>query len=396
MTSETSAARRALLLEPQPFYTDRGTPIAVRQVLRALSELGWSVDVLTFPIGEPVDIPNVRLHRVGNPVGFRHVAVGFSPQKVLLDLLMAGDLVRRLRRERYDVVHAVEETGFLAALLRGRGGPAIVYDMASSIPEQLGRKGLLGAPPLRRSFEAAERWLLGKAGCVICSAGLGDHARAVAPGATVREWRFPAELDAAAPDAVAALRRELGLPPHSPVIVYGGNFAAYQGVDLLIEAANEALAAVPDAHLVCVGAAADAELAAAASLVSPGVADRVHLLPRQPRQRVPLYLGLAEILVSPRSYGDNFPLKLFDYLAMGKPIVATRIKAHTCVLDETIACLAEPTAAGLATAMTRLLRDPGERARLAAAAADYARLHLSWDGFKALVAEVYALARAPR
>lgn len=396
MTPETSAAPRALLLEPQPFYTDRGTPIAVRQVLRALSELGWSVDVLTFPIGEPVDIPRVRIERVGNPLGFRQVAVGFSPQKVFLDLLMAGDLARRLRRQRYDVVHAVEETGFLAATLRGRGGPPIVYDMASSIPEQLARKGLLAAPPLRRFLEAAERWLLGKAGCVICSAGLGDHARAVAPGATVREWRFPAELDAAPPGAVAALRRELGLAPAAPVIVYGGNFASYQGVDLLLKAAGEALAAVPEAHLVCVGAADDAELAAAAALVSPAVADRVHLLRRQPRQRVPLYLGLAEILASPRSYGDNFPLKLFDYLAMGKPILATRIKAHTCVLDERIACLAEPTVPGLAAAMIRLLRDSSERARLGAAAADYAARHLSWDGFKVLVGEVYALARASR
>ncbi|HMR30229.1 MAG TPA: glycosyltransferase [Geminicoccaceae bacterium] len=396
MAPDTSAAPRALLLEPQPFYTDRGTPIAVRQVLRALSELGWSVDVLTFPIGEPVDIPNVRVERVGNPLGFRHVAVGFSPQKVLLDLLMAGDLVRRLRRERYDVVHAVEETGFLAALLRGRGGPPIVYDMASSIPEQLARKGLLGAPPLRRSLEAAERWLLRKAGCVICSAGLGEHARAAAPAATVREWRFPAELDPAPPEAVAALRRQLGIPEGAPVVVYGGNFASYQGVDLLVRAANEALAAMPGAHLVCVGAADDGELAAAAALVSPAVADRVHLLERQPRQRVPLYLGLAGILVSPRSYGDNFPLKLFDYLAMGRPIVATRIKAHTCVLDERIACLAEPDAAGLAAALTRLLRQPDECARLAAAAAGYADRHLSWDGFKALVAEIYGLARASR
>ena len=90
MTFEPSATQRALLLEPQPFYTDRGTPIAVRQVLRALSELGWTVDVLTFPMGEPVDIPRVQLHRVGNPLGFSHVKVGFSPQKLLLDGLMAG------------------------------------------------------------------------------------------------------------------------------------------------------------------------------------------------------------------------------------------------------------------------------------------------------------------
>ncbi len=396
MTPQPSAAPRALLLEPQPFYTDRGTPIAVRQVLRALSELGWAVDVLTFPMGEPVYIPRVQVERVGNPLGFRHVKVGFSPQKLLLDLLMAGDLVRRLRRQRYDVIHAVEETGFLAALLRGKGGAPIVYDMASSLPEQLAQKPVFRSALLQGFFRSAERWLLARAGCVICSAGLADHARSAAPAARVREWRFPAELDEAAPAEVAALRQELGLPAEAPVVVYSGNFAAYQGIDLLVAAAGEALAQVPEAHLVCVGAATEAEVAAARAGLAAGAADRVHLLGRQPRERVPLYLGLADILVSPRSYGDNFPLKLFDYLAMGKAILATRIKAHTCVLDDRIARLAEPTREGLTAAMVELLRRPDERARLGSAAAAFAREQLSWESFKGLVAEVYALARTPR
>lgn len=396
MTFEPSATQRALLLEPQPFYTDRGTPIAVKQVLRALSELGWTVDVLTFPIGEPVDIPRVQLHRVGNPLGFRHVKVGFSPQKLLLDGLMAGDLALRLRRERYDVIHAVEETGFLAAMLRGRNGPPIVYDMASSLPEQLAQKPIFRAAPLQRFFRGAERWLLQRAGCVICSAGLAEHARAMAPAATIREWRFPAELEPPPADAVAALRAELALPPAATVIVYSGNFASYQGIDLLLGAANQALAADADAHLVCVGAATADEIEAAKAVLAPGVMPRVHLIGRQPRERVPLYLELGDILVSPRSYGDNFPLKLFDYLAMGKPILATRIKAHTCVLDEGIAKLAPPSAEGLAAAMLELLRQPEERQHLARSSADFARRELSWDSFKALVAEVYALARAGR
>jgi glycosyltransferase involved in cell wall biosynthesis len=396
VTPEPRAAPRALLLEPQPFYTDRGTPIAVRQVLRALSELGWSVDVLTFPIGSAVDIRGVRIDRVGNPLGFRHVAVGFSPQKLLLDGLMAVDLASRLRRERYDVIHAVEEAGFLAATLRRRNGPPIVYDMASSLPVQLAQKPILRTAPLQSCFRAAERWLLSRAGCVVCSAGLGDHARRMAPTATVREWRFPAELEPPSADAVAALRAELRLPAAARPIVYSGNFASYQGIDLLLGAAREVLAAVPDAHLICVGAATEAEIAGAAAAFPPDLAGRVRLIGRQPRERVPCYLALGHILVSPRSYGDNFPLKLFDYLAMGKPIVATRIEAHTCVLDQRIASLAPPSAEGLAMTIRELLQRPDEAARLAAGAADFARRELSWDSFKGLVAEVYALAGARR
>jgi hypothetical protein len=40
---------RVLFVAPQPFYEDRGTPIAVRQVLQALGQLGYAVDLLTYP-----------------------------------------------------------------------------------------------------------------------------------------------------------------------------------------------------------------------------------------------------------------------------------------------------------------------------------------------------------
>src|SRR5262245_12832040 len=52
---------RVLVVAPQPFYEDRGTPIAVRQVVEALSHLGRSIDVLTYPVGRSVEIPRVSV-----------------------------------------------------------------------------------------------------------------------------------------------------------------------------------------------------------------------------------------------------------------------------------------------------------------------------------------------
>jgi glycosyltransferase involved in cell wall biosynthesis len=394
--SAAVAPGRALLLEPQPFYTDRGTPIAVRDVLRALSELGWRVDVLTFPMGEDVQIPNVTLHRVGNPLGFRHVKVGFSPQKLLLDGLLAAQLRSRLRAVRYDVVHAVEETAIIYAGMAGRGGPPFVYDMASSLPEQLVAHPLFRWGPWPRSLAATERWLLNRAASVVCSAGLGDHVRAVAPDARFREWRFPAEIEPAPGPEVEALRRELGLDVAGRVILYIGNFASYQGTDLLLDAAPLVLRERPDAVLLCVGAAGADELKAAEARLPADVASRVRLVGRQARQRVPAFLGLADLLVSPRSFGANFPLKLFEYLAAGKAIVATDIRAHRCVLDESLALLVPATREGLAGGMLRLLRDPEQARGLADRALRYAAQELSWLSFKALVADIYATALAPR
>jgi len=55
---------RILMLAPHPFFQARGTPIAVRTVLEFLSARGHRVDVLTFPEGEDLDLPNCRFYRV--------------------------------------------------------------------------------------------------------------------------------------------------------------------------------------------------------------------------------------------------------------------------------------------------------------------------------------------
>src|SRR5690606_17680674 len=54
---------RVLLLAPHPFFQHRGTPIAERALLEVLSAQGHSVDVVTFPEGEAVDVPGCRIYR---------------------------------------------------------------------------------------------------------------------------------------------------------------------------------------------------------------------------------------------------------------------------------------------------------------------------------------------
>jgi glycosyltransferase involved in cell wall biosynthesis len=393
-TSRSAERPRALIVSPQPFYVDRGTPIAVRYVLTALSELGWEAELLCFPKGGDVTIPGVAIRRVGNPVGIRRIPVGFSPQKLVLDALLAPMIRKRLKSGRYDVVHGVEEGAILLAVLKGRNGPPLVYDMASSLPEQLVQKRLFRLPPLPGIFELIERWVLGKAAVVVCSAGLEDRVKAIAPVTPLRPWRFPAQAPQVSSTEMLALRRKLEIPETGLILLYAGNFASYQGIELLCGAATRILGQAPEAFLVLVGAANDTEIAATRGRLPREHLNRVRLIGRQPRESIGVWLAIADILLSPRTYGVNFPLKLFDYLATGKPIVATDIAAHRCILDERIAALVPPTPEALADGIARLLANPAEAAALGAAAGRFAAEHLSWKAFVRLIDELYATARA--
>lgn len=152
--------RKILLVAPQPFYEDRGTPIAIRHVLDALSAAGHRVDLLTFAVGRDISLPGLRIFRVGRLFGFKHIPIGFSIRKLLLDILLVFALLRMLRSQDYWCVHAVEEAVFPALMLGPGLDVPVIYDMQSCIPDQLRGHPFFGLSIIQRLLLAWERWAL--------------------------------------------------------------------------------------------------------------------------------------------------------------------------------------------------------------------------------------------
>ena len=299
VTSEVKGGRRVLVVAPQPFYEDRGTPICVRQVVEALAQLGHRVDILTYPIGQNLGSAAVAVHRSSNPFRISNVPVGFSLRKLLLDSTLVIRLRQLLASGRYDAVHAVEEAAFPAALWGPKFGVPVIYDMHSSMAEQMGSLTPFRNGIGRRFFGGMERWLLDRASLVVSSAGLARRVREISPAARIREWRFSSEIAPVEPLQVAALRESLRIAPHQRVVLYSGTFERYQGLRTLLVAIPQVLAENPDAVFVLVGV--DGEQAAVriqrVAKAIPG--ERLRLVSRQPRHSIPTYFAMADVLVSP-------------------------------------------------------------------------------------------------
>ncbi|MFI4884022.1 MAG: glycosyltransferase family 4 protein [Steroidobacterales bacterium] len=388
MPTQSVTSRRVLVVTPQPFYQDRGTPIALGHTCRALGQLGYEVDLLAFPIGRDTLIPATQIHRCANPLGIRAVPIGFSAGKALLDLTLARSFWRLLRTRDYSAVHAVEEAAYLAAVLCPRVGKPFVYDMASAIPVELRRHRVLGTALAQRGLGAFERLAMRRASQIICSTGLADYVRGVVPGVSFTEWRFPPLIDAADEGAVRQLRAELNIPRDAHVVAYTGSFAAYQRLDLLFEAFTQALAVDPKLLLVCVGASAEARAATLAQF-TPQVRERVRILTRESRDRMPGYLAMAGCLISLRPSSDNLPLKVLDYMAAGRPIVATRGRAHEPVLNGERAFLCEAYAGSVKAAILEVFSSPRRAAAVARAAREHALQNYGWDHFVQLIDGLY-------
>ena len=114
-----------------------------------------------------------------------------------------------------------------------------------------------------------------------------------------------------------------------------------------------------------------------------GIAAAAIFAGQRPAEEIPAFLDAADVLVSPRSLGTNTPLKIYQYLRSGRPIVATRLLTHTQVLDDEVSFLTEATAEGFGAGILAALADP-ERARAVGARARHlAETKYSYEAYLA-------------
>lgn len=359
------------MIAPEPFFEPRGTPFSEFHRIRALVELGHTVDLVTYPFGKDVTVRGLRVFRCLRPPFIHRVRIGPSLAKLPLDAALTLTAVRRAMAERYDAVHSHEEGSFVGVLLAAALGVPHLYDMHSSLPQQLANFAFSRSRLLAGVFAWLERFVIRRSRVVVVICPhLEETVRAIEPGVpTVLIENAPGSGDMPVAGSGESVRTRLGLAPGTDVVLYTGTFEAYQGLDLLFAAAARVAAERPNVRFVLAGGE-PAQVRAAQSQAEAAGAGRVVVFAGQrPAEEIPGFLDAADVLVSPRSTGTNTPLKIYQYLRSGRPIVATRLLTHTQVLTDDVAFLADATAQGFAAAILDALRDPvraravGERAK---------------------------------
>ncbi len=377
------------MIAPEPFFEARGTPFSEYHRIRALVDLGHTVDLVTYPFGRDVTLPGLRVHRSWRPPFVRGVKVGPSLAKIPLDLLLALKALHVALKWRFDYVHSHEEGGGIGLVLARLRGVPHLYDMHSSLPEQLSNFDFSRSRLLLGAFRALERRMLrGSASVIVICKRLEDVARAIAPLAhIVLIENAPGSTETTGGGALVPVRERVGLDGGVPVVLYTGTFEAYQGLDLLFKAMRAVLDVRPEARLLLAGGKPDQVERARRDAEREGLGHAAMFAGERPAEEIPSYLAAADVLVSPRSRGTNTPLKIYQYLRAGRPIVATNLLTHTQVLDGRVAELTEPTPAAFAAGILRVLGDPEYAARLGRAAGELAATRYTYASYVARTSE---------
>lgn len=382
---------RILMLVPQLFYSARGTPLSAYHRTRDLIALGHEVEILTYGLGEPAPDAALVVHRARGPHFARSLPQGPSRLKIWFDVLFLVELLRLLRRERFDLLWGHEEGGFLGVLAGRLFGVPLVYDMHSSLPLQIRDWGFSRSERVVNVFRAVERTILRRAvASVSIAPKLTRTALDVLPSARVVTVlnRFEIE-DTADAGAGARLRAELGIAPGQKLVLYAGSFVALQALDLLLAAVPHVLREAPDTRFVLVGGRSEEVAALTREAEALGVAPAMRILAHRPQSEMPTFLAAADVLVSPRVQGINPPGKLFTYLHSGRPIVATARPIHDQILDERCAILTPPDAPGLARGLLVALRDEARVRAVVAGAETLLRTEYHPDRRREAYAQVF-------
>jgi glycosyltransferase involved in cell wall biosynthesis len=368
---------KVLAVAPQPFFTPRGTPFSVYYRSLVAGRLGASVDLLTYGEGDDVSLPGVRTIRIPAMRFLGPVRIGPSLGKLVRDIVMALWTTAILIRRRYDVVHAHEEAIFWCQFLRPFFNFKLVYDMHSSLPQQLKNFEYTESRLIGGVFRWLERHALRHSDAVvtICTA-LAEYAEAemadserhiLIENSLFDEIRLVAKEGDGHPDSAVGGSAP-ALPAGRPLVLYAGTFEPYQGLELLLSSFAIAVKEVPDAFLCLVGGT-EAQIRQYRDVATErGLGEEVSLSGRVPPHVAKALLARASIVTSPRLTGTNTPLKIYEALASGVPLVATDIASHTQVLDGEVCFLAQPEPDSFAQALVSALTDQESRDRRVVAA----------------------------
>ncbi len=379
-----------------PFPHARGTPVRILRMSEALAALGHEVHVVTYHLGEGAADPALRLHRTRDVASYRQFGPGPTLGKLLvLDPLLIAKLRGVLREHPIDVIHAHHYEGLLVAVAAGtmsglrRPRPGarvpVIYDAHTLLASELPYYGRGLPARLKRALGLKlDRWLPQWSDHIIAvtdtirdklvSNGIGPDRITTVPNGVECEHFDPGRGPRPAQDG-------------KKTVLFTGNLARYQGIELLLEAFAKIVRSKPDVRLAI---AANSSFAPYEPLAQElGVRGAIDLLPAPEFDRLPALLASADVTVNPRTECDGMPVKLLNYMAAGKPVVSFAASAPGAEHRRTAWLVADADAAAFAEGILTVLDDPELAEELGREARRYVEANCRWSTMAERAQSVY-------
>ena len=380
---------KILMIAPEPFFESRGTPFSEFFRITALCQAGYQVDLVTYPIGEDVEIKGLRIFRCLKLPFMKSVKTGPSFKKLILDFFLFFRAGTRLLRQRYDLIHTHEEANIMGVIYSKITRTPHLYDMHSSLVQQMSNFKFTKSKFIIAVFRFIEKRSLKNARSVIviCPA-LFDYAAGIIDSAKlflIENFidNTPLKFDT---HKLTQVKKEIN-SGDKITVMYTGTLETYQGIPLLIDCMKHLSEKF---QLILIGGKEYQIQELKNKIKKDNLESKIRLLGKKKPEMIPFYLKASDVLASPRITGTNIPLKIYSYLKCGVPVVATDLYTHTQTLTKDIAILVKPDPADFARGIKDAVSEKGSR--VSKNALDFCKKNYNFKRYLELVKKSVELA----
>lgn len=211
------------------------------------------------------------------------------------------------------------------------------------------------------------------------------------PGSKIHVINNGANIDLFRPMTTQKAKRELNLDVCKSHVCFVGNLAPWQGVEYLIQASPNILEKEPDTTFLIVGDGILKEklITLADSL---NVSRNYIFTGSVPYGQVSMYINACEVCVVPKRplKSGYSPLKLYEYMACGKPVIASRVDGFEVLEQINSGLLVNPEdPKEFSTAILQLLSDPYLREKMGFNGRNYVQKSQSWKAVSEKVLDIF-------
>ncbi len=374
-----------------PFPVAQGSQVYIKQMTEALVKRGHHLHLVCYHFGTYHEEYNFTIHRIPRLTTYSRYRAGPSLQKPFLDLMLSLKLWQVVKKEKIDIIHAHNYEAALAGLLvRTMTGIPVIFNSHNVLSDELYTYFRL---PFTKSIAKTTAWLLDtyipkKADyCITVSEesikflirkGVPqERIKFIPPGIN---YSFRGIFNS------QAIREKYHLGENS-LIIYTGNLDGYQNIDFLFEVIKIVAHSLSNFTLVIITTSDYNHYQILARTM--GIERYLIFIPHTTFTQVQEILAASTIAVSPRTSWSGFPIKLLNYMAAGKAIVAAEGSAKGIKHFHNGIIVNNDDSRGFAEAIVRLLRDPDLASRLGYNAKKDVITRYNWDYTSSLIEGVY-------
>ncbi|PWB52846.1 MAG: hypothetical protein C3F06_07115 [Candidatus Methanoperedenaceae archaeon] len=370
-----------------PFPYSRGTPIRIFKMAEALAKRGHEVHVVTYHLGVEVKQDLFKIHRIPDVKTYKKCSPGPTFQKLLvIDFLLAIKLYKILRMYEIDLIHAHNYEGLVVSIgVRKLTKHPVIYDAHTILTSELPYYEF-GLPKYIRNGIARRLDMV--------IPDMADYVISVTDDIE-RELTRHKQVS---PSNISVIPNGVELDyfnikpeenrefeQRNKILIFTGNLASYQRIDLLLRAFAQVSSQRDDVRLQIISDSPFDNYEYLAGAL--GIREYIDIL-RLDFAKIPPYIVNADVALNSRIECPGIPQKILNYMAAGKAIVSFEGSAKNLEHGNTGLVIENGNIKEFSKAILQLLDDPELSHRLGTNA-KIAASNYTWKKTAQMTEEVY-------